>query len=1379
MRVFLLSILLFFAIPAFVKAQEWLMISNKAVEYFQNGDFDSAINYGQRAIDQFKKDVGQENNEYAFLYANLALYFEKKNQFEDAIESYLEAIRVYDVLFGMESEHHYYSYNGISFSYFQRGDFENAQKYSMYLASTAKKFIGPESAEYEQAIHRLAWSTYRNGNLEEAEAYFLNALELRKTIYGTVSTRYLNIVKDIREFYVKTNQVEKAISFFEREREVTRDFFGEKSNQHHVMIREFADYVLKTARNVDRAFELHNERIAILETLENLSSVDIMNVMVSLARDFQQVEAYDKSVFYHRKIKAIVESIYGTENENYAVAALNLGYLLHYDNQFDEAILWLKEAVRVYRLTLGDIQSLTIQGLEVLTQVASKGGFDELALETNGEMLAAVETRFGKNHTRYTTKLVERALFLQKLNRIDEAISHIKQAISIEDEIGDRSRLHHQYYTVLGGMLLLTRSYDEAEEWLQRGLQYAEKTHGISLEYASVLDLVFSLELARGNFLLGKQVAETKLEIFQQKMGSFYIKTIQSWNDLGLILNQLQLYDDALKAHSEAAQLAGNFLGTQHPEYLKALNGQTQSLENSQRFDLAEELITKVLEIQKSTLGPDHPDVGGSLITLGRLFMGVHDYEEAIEILNEAHLILEPHQETEYRNYALVLYLKGFVYAITKNVSEAIGYSQQAFEIRSGFMIEDHPDIIESAIQLGNLYETVGNLDQALEWYENAYYLSLNRYTLNHTNTAAILRELGSIYLKKGDLDSAVQLFERSISINDGIYGENNLNNLGAYSYLGRIYRDAGDFERMDFYNAPVIKNYQIQALQQLSYLSESRQEQFFRFMEIYNDMYISQYAPFAVEHPEAAARILEISMFNKGLRLRSSTRLRSLILESNDEEILEMYDNWMSLRAEIQVLLQQPESQRGNRAEEITEKAEELERQLMSRSRDFQNQFATTEADNWESIKTLLGDDEAVVEFLTYFEYDNELKRTDNILNAALILQKNEPYPTFIPLGSEAEIQELLDRDGMDDSGFISGLYRQIGGAAVVQFEQIARGKQLYSLLWEPIEAKLSGISTVYFSPSGTLNQIAFAAIPKNDDNGELLSDRYRLRQIGTISRLADLKQMQPQTPTSIKLFGGIDYDTPPAELLATTGDGIRFRVDRFGDSNRTRGGSWTYLAGTLHEVNQIHEIASAKNISVELSKGTDALETRLKALSGQQSPDVIHIATHGFFFNNPEVTVDGAELSWNSGQTFFQQAQNPLNRSGLLFAGANYAWSGNPLPEGLDDGIFTAYEVSNMFLPNTQLVVLSACETGLGDIRGSEGVFGLQRAFRMAGVQNLLMSLWEVPDAETAEFMVTFYENWLNGTSISDAFHATQNHMKSRYPNEPFKWAAFVLLE
>jgi len=200
--------------------------------------------------------------------------------------------------------------------------------------------------------------------------------------------------------------------------------------------------------------------------------------------------------------------------------------------------------------------------------------------------------------------------------------------------------------------------------------------------------------------------------------------------------------------------------------------------------------------------------------------------------------------------------------------------------------------------------------------------------------------------------------------------------------------------------------------------------------------------------------------------------------------------------------------------------------------------------------------------------------------------------------------------------------------------------------------------------------------------------------------------------------------------------------------------------------------------NFSVTTYTGINASEESFKALSGNNSPEIIHLATHGFFFPDPKKQKRKDDLLFQQlNDSPYTRADNPLMRSGLLFAGANTVWTGDEIPGYLEDGVLTAYEVSGLNLFNTKLVTLSACETGLGDIQGTEGVYGLQRSFKMAGVDYLIMSLWQVPDKETQEFMTLFYKNLTSGQPIAEAFRNTQKTMHKKY--EPFYWAGFVLLQ
>lgn len=223
-------------------------------------------------------------------------------------------------------------------------------------------------------------------------------------------------------------------------------------------------------------------------------------------------------------------------------------------------------------------------------------------------------------------------------------------------------------------------------------------------------------------------------------------------------------------------------------------------------------------------------------------------------------------------------------------------------------------------------------------------------------------------------------------------------------------------------------------------------------------------------------------------------------------------------------------------------------------------------------------------------------------------------------------------------------------------------------------------------------------------------------------------------------------------------------------------RQGSWSYLKWTEKESSTIRSTLQDAGIGIGSYTDADGTEEAFKSLPKREngSPGMIHLATHGYFFPDPN-SVDLTQ----STEVTFQLSANPMIRSGLILAGGNYAWSGRQPLTGREDGILTAYEISQMDLSNTQLVVLSACETGLGDIKGNEGVYGLQRAFKIAGVHYLIMSLWQVPDRETMQFMTTFYTHWLEEKlTVPEAFQKTQREMRDRFYN-PYSWAGFVLVE
>ncbi|MBK9191421.1 MAG: CHAT domain-containing protein [Crocinitomicaceae bacterium] len=367
------------------------------------------------------------------------------------------------------------------------------------------------------------------------------------------------------------------------------------------------------------------------------------------------------------------------------------------------------------------------------------------------------------------------------------------------------------------------------------------------------------------------------------------------------------------------------------------------------------------------------------------------------------------------------------------------------------------------------------------------------------------------------------------------------------------------------------------------------------------------------------------------------------------------------------------------------------------------------------------------------------------------MIIRPGLEHPLVVSLCSESEILNLLQQSTGNNQKMVESIYGLKRKLSV----------KLYQLIWEPLEPALKGVKSVYYAPSGILHKISFSALGIRED--VLLCEKYNLNQLSGTTALRDRKPAEFSESDSFFMMGGVNY---------TISDSA-YKI-------------WEYLPGSLAETQQIHELLKNEKLEVKYCSSDLATETILK--EEIENFSFVHIATHGFFFPDPESidasivpeTEQNKELSFRGRTNYadwsFINNKNPLMRSGLVLAGANEVWSRNPLEAG-EDGILTALEVASLDCRNTNLVVLSACETGLGDIVGSEGVYGLQRAFKIAGTRFIIMSLWQVPDLETAEFMINFYRNLLSVKDIRLAFNKTRQLMSQKY--DPYYWAAFVLIE
>lgn len=396
---------------------------------------------------------------------------------------------------------------------------------------------------------------------------------------------------------------------------------------------------------------------------------------------------------------------------------------------------------------------------------------------------------------------------------------------------------------------------------------------------------------------------------------------------------------------------------------------------------------------------------------------------------------------------------------------------------------------------------------------------------------------------------------------------------------------------------------------------------------------------------------------------------------------------------------------------------------------------FSTVSLPTFASLKQNLREDEVMLDFFPYYEFISY--DTYHVYYAVSITTKESQVPKFLKLCRVEQIDELLRNSKLYD----------------------AKNLVFYSEIWKKIERYISKKKKILISPTLNLNKVNLGAI---SCGAKRLGDVYQLASISSLNSLFKRDCVKENTKKSIALFGGMDYDASISVNKKNVQDSSKIKLDRSG---------FDYLPETLNEVTDISNLlAGVMNTTVY--SGQKATESQFKLLSSH-SPSVIHISTHGFYLKGK-----GLKAPFFKNLSLSSKITYKMSKCGLLFSGANNAWNGIYAQDVEEDCILTAAEVEKMDLSDTELVVLSACDTGLGDCESIDGVYGLSRAFKIAGAHTIVMTLWKVNDLVTKEFMCEFYAQIKEGLEYHEAFRIAQKKLRLKY-QDPLLWAPFVIID
>jgi tetratricopeptide (TPR) repeat protein len=1052
-------------------------------------------------------------------------------------------------------------------------------------------------------------------------------------------------------------------------------------------------------------------------------------------------------------------------------------YVTAFDsNDYEKALEPINTIIQLQRLESSDAAKDTLLAFflnESGIVYINLGQYQD-ALNPAKEALAIRKKLFGPDHTDVAQSASNLAWLFSNIGQYEDALPLYQEALAIDKEIcGELHLVVAKDQHNLAELFKRMKKYKEAillnESALATRREILGENHqevGISLRNKGLL------YYADGQYEKAVQPFEQTLAICKKNMGEDSPDLASDLTNLARVYKKMGQFPKALTLFEKALSIRRKLFLDDNVFIAVSFADIAIIYSKLDRNDMAIQFYEYSLAIFQKIEGPESTNVAKCFNNLALIYIEMAQFERAGTLLERALNIYKKTDEKDYSAIAISLSNLARVEQQFGKFEISLYYLEQALAIVIEAHGDAHPSVAAYLNDLAVYYLFMGQYEKAISFFLESLAIKLSTFGVNHPSVALGKSNLAELYFKMGQYEKAIFLTEEALVIfkKSSVVAQHELS--ACLQSLSFFYSKTGQFRKVlvPLMDAVSIETNHVKV--SFIVLSESQKMEY--LMKRSTKFHWLQ--SFSYNHSDLLLKnkkpVFNAQLFLNGVVLRSSLALSQAVYSSGDSLLEQDYNHFISLKIHYAQSVTKTIEELKNaeiNLRVIEDSIEVVERRLSLRSKEFANDLVKEEI-GFDDLIASLSKDAAYVYFSS-FSYHNGKSWTDSIIYTAYVIRPQDKVPEQIRLFEQRALDSLLSK--------------QKSGVGV---NEVYGSSALYDLIWKPLLPSLLGSKQIYFSCSGALHSIAFSAL--QDSAGRTLCDKYSLHQISGPAQLVIpsspvLFTMQSSSNKDIALFGGIDYqaDSAAMKLAVTsfiTDTTFMFATRSMLPQETDRGSVWQPLPGTMQEVESIEKLFVGNARSCVKYTGAMALEEQVKSQQEKQAPKILHIATHGFFIPAPKEDLNKLDIQLRmSGDNAFQRADNPLLRSGLLFAGSAHTWKGEASLLGAEDGILTAMEVAQLNLRNTRLSVLSACETGLGDVKGSEGVFGLQRAFKLAGVDYILMSLWSIPDKETNEYMQYFYGELLSTNNINTAYQTAQNKMRSRYPDEPQKWAGMVLVD
>jgi CHAT domain-containing protein/tetratricopeptide (TPR) repeat protein len=1092
------------------------------------------------------------------------------------------------------------------------------------------------------------------------------------------------------------------------------------------------------------------------------------------------------------------QATWGPNDHHVALSSGFLGILEMDLEKFSDAETHLNLALAIDTKVEGAEGKDTATDLSNLGELYRQEAKYPAAEKAMQQALAIHEKVLGENNDSVATNANNLALIYLQESKYAESETLYKKAVAVEDKLGDAAG----EATALGGLGTL---YDLINKF-------------------AAAEQAFSQALAANLKALGVQ---------HPLIGLSLDHLAQAYTNEGKFTDAEQTYAKAYASEQKSTSPEQSTIALIEEDMGSLLRDEG-------KYPQAESLMLQALTNRAKALGPNHPDVAAVLTSLGRLYDHEFRYSDAERAFRQALAIdLKSLGAQNLQTLATMISLAN-LYASHGQTSQAEQLYLNAVPLYVKVLGDSNKDVGDAFSDAGELMLIEGKLDGAAKMFNTAGQIYAHAEGAESPEVAKCLDRLGSIAEDMGNHDNAESLHKRALAIFEKADGSDSTALTPALEGLGRIYKNEHRFaEAEPMYrqqlkideahlkaNDPALHT-DVEDMAALYFawdkpaqaapyfqtelgeleeefranaatMSERDRILYFSTQQLAFPIFFSFVAKYHEQMPELTGQMYDALLEEKGLIAASAASMRAAVEASGDPQALAMLDKLASDRAQVAALVESKVGDPANfraQLDQVATEANTLEQTLMKRS-DALSQQKAQNAATWRDVQKALKPGESAVEVTKFPKYDG-FGLTGDFLYVALVVTPDCKQPIFVNLGTAKELEAAPMLAYRDSVGQTRGFETEQAPATPGVQESVGNTSAAYAAFWKPLEPALGGAKRVYVSPDGVLNTIPMGLMA--DSDGKLLMEKVQLRILNstkdllaaarvTQSRSAlvvgnpefDLTAAQQKTVIA-QLRAGMTrsgatgmgaQQTAPATMAQASNAGAAQFASRGGD---LKGGDLPPLPGTQVEVDTVDKLLKAAGWQATVYTAELAVKDTLTLA---HAPRVVHIATHGFFLSDEELTATAEARGEKANVN-----EDPMLRSGLLFAGADRVRRGAAPEDGVDDGVLTAYEASQLNLEGTELVVLSACETGLGKQLNSDGVFGLRRGLQEAGADAVMMSMWSIPDKETQELMSLFYQKWLAGMEKPEALRQAQleerETVKKRYGKDlPFYWGAFVLI-